>query len=133
MLITDSLFNLYAFSVKCACRADIKLAVIKTDLFLLIHAVQIQTEVLAQAVHMPFTCVIYGTNMCRTILLCQTDWINLRVLRRRIILQRRQSWLLCQSSSSLKIKMRLSRPKRAVMMNELTVIQSIIIGQNLSI
>ena len=133
MLTVSSLFNLYAFSAKCACRTDIKLTAVKTDLFLLIHAVWIQTEVLIQAICMFFTHVMHGTNMCRTTLLCQTDWTSLRILRRRIILQRRQSWLLCQFSSSLRMKMRLSRSRRTVMMNELTVIQSIVIEWNSSI
>ena len=86
MLITDNLFNLYVFSVKCVCKTDIKLTAVKTDLFLLIHAVQIQTEVLMQAVYILFTYVMYGTNMCRITLLCQTDQTSLRILRRRIIL-----------------------------------------------
>ena len=133
MLITGSLSNLYAFSIKHAYRADIKLTAVKTGLFLLTHAVWIQTEILIQAVHMSFICIMYGTNICRTTSLCQTDQISLRILRRRIILQRRQSWLFYQPSLSLRIKMRLSRSKRTVMMNELTATQSIVIKQNLSI
>ena len=86
-----------------------------------------------QVICMSFTCIMYDTNMCRIMLLCQTDWISLRILWRGITLQRRQSWLFCQPSFSSEMKMRLNRSRRTVMINELAVIQSIIIRLNLSI
>ena len=46
MLTADSLSNLYVFSVKYVYKTDIKLTAVKTDLSLLIYAVQIQTEIL---------------------------------------------------------------------------------------
>ena len=73
MLTVDSLFNLYAFFIKHVHKTDIKFTAVKTDLFLLTYAVQIQTEVLAQAVCISFTYIIYDANMCRITLLCQTD------------------------------------------------------------
>ena len=69
MLTADNLFNLYISSVKCTYEADIKLTAVKTDLFLLIHAVQIQTEVLTQAICILFTHIMHDTNMYRITLL----------------------------------------------------------------
>ena len=89
MLTVSGLFNLYVFFIKCVYETDIKLTAVETGLSLLIHAVQVQTEVLMQAVCILFTCVTHGANMYRTTSLYQTDQISLKILRRRIILQKR--------------------------------------------
>ena len=73
MLTVSDLSNLYVFSAKYVCKTDIKFTAVKTDLFLLIYAVQIQIKVLVQAVYMPFICIMYDTNMCKITSLCQTD------------------------------------------------------------
>ena len=86
MLTISSLSNLYVFFIKYIYEADIKLTAVETDLFLLIYAVQIQIKVLMQAVYILFIHIMHGANMYRITLLCQTDQISLRVLRKRIIL-----------------------------------------------
>ena len=77
ILAVNNLFNLYVSFFKWAhslfSETDSDLSAVKTGLSLLIHAVCVQSEIIMQAVHISFVCIIHDINMYRTTSLYQTD------------------------------------------------------------